>query len=513
MTHPFPEKTRRIYTESYDNFRKLHPKEYKGSEKKVKYRRAYAIFRTNEDNSYGFNTNLLTGIYAPWIHERFDHNIGVENCTTIIPGIYLGAECDGLNPKIVQFIDFREVKKGEKPDSYNTGSHFAVIVHVGKKQYLIDPFWHRFAEIRKRKRHHLKLVNKDKSVVRREFKEMLEYTPEEFAAMMERMKDPAQSLDMLVAGQKLYENHRVNKSNCEIMVYYDDEKNSLTTRLYVAHYGISDKGIYCNMFLDDKGEVQSSDIRFVLGKGAKWTQLGKEKTVTRSDFSKLERIRRLMTAAPKDKGLVEAVKDLDERNHKSLMELVDEMWDKLDDKERKIIRPQVLSRTLYEARDSEYVYSKSERDRKIRNLYKKEKKLNQELWKFRSEVNMHYRNIKRMEKDEAKRLRASRDRLHKKIKKVVDEASTLLNFRDNKNKAYHRRMDMLLFAEELEGYSVEEMQKIVEKRGLDYRYGYLAMIIDFIPFALKGRGDLELKVFIDKIKDKVAARRAKRLQD
>ena len=70
MTHPFPEKTRRIYTESYDNFRKLHPKEYKGSEKKVKYRRAYAIFRTNKDNSYGFNTNLLTGIYAPWIHER-----------------------------------------------------------------------------------------------------------------------------------------------------------------------------------------------------------------------------------------------------------------------------------------------------------------------------------------------------------------------------------------------------------------------------------------------------------
>ncbi len=509
MTHPFPERSRKLYQESFDSFKTLHPEEFKGSKKKIKYSRAYGISQTKF--SYGFNDNLLKGIYAPWPHEALDNSIYVDNCTTVIPRIYLAAECVDLDPQIVQFIDFRDVKEGKEHSGYRNSSHFAITVDVGRNyRYLIDPFWDKFNPIIKIGKHHMQLGKNGKSsAVRREFREVLEYTPEEFAAMIERLKDPAESLDMLVVGQKIYDSHPVNDKNCEVMVYYDDKKNVLTTRLHMFNYGISDKGLYCNLILGDNGDVTSYDLRFVLGKNAYWTKLGKEKTVARTDFSGVKKVKKLLKDIPKDKGLVEGIKSLEEECQDSLMELVDDLWNDLSESERRAIKPQVLSRTLYEDRDSECRFSKSEHDERIKKLYNRQRKLSKRMWKFSPAVMLHNWKIEKMDKKDGKRLDAKLEKLKKRNSKWINETDTLLRFRYIRGKVYHRRMDMILFAKELEGYSIEDMEEMVEEKDLDYRYGYLAMVSDFIPFALKGRKDLELKTFMDNIKEKVKARRSR----
>ncbi len=512
MTHPFPEKSVELYTRCFDNFKVLHPEEFKKSRKKVKYNSAYGLFKASDEFRYGFNSNLLMGIYAPWPHEAQEYQISVNNCTTIVPQLYLEAEIYGLDPKIFQYIDFREITEGEKEEYYVYTSHFAITVDVGKKdRYFIDPFFNKFGKIAKTGKHHIKIKQKDGTVIKRQFREALEYTPEEFAAMMERLKDPAESLDMLIAGQRIYkgDDHIVNRTKCEVMVYYDDTKNSLTTRLYFEHYGISDKGIYGTLNLDKEGNVDKTDIRFVLGKNSYWTILGKEKTIARTNFTKIQKIKKLLEDVPDNKRLVKGLKCLDEEKRDSLMVLVDKLWNELSEEEREIVKPQVLSRTLYEDGGKRYHYSKEEHDERIKELYKKEKLLNLEFWKFRNGIYLHGLKVEKLNKKEAKKLNAKRTRINKKINKVVNEINILLDFRHNKIKRYHRRMDMLLFAKDLEGYSVKDMEKIVEDKNLDYRYGYLAMVADFIPYTLKGRKDLELKTFMENIKEKVKARKSR----
>ena len=57
--------------------------------------------------------------------------------------------------------------------------------------------------------------------------------------------------------------------------------------------------------------------------------------------------------------------------------------------------------------------------------------------------------------------------------------------------------------------SPDDLARIVEEHGLDWRIGYLATVTDFIPYALEARKDLTLDLFIESLQRRVKARLAK----
>src|SRR3989338_11452171 len=62
------------------------------------------VYHIAKGFEYGFIGNLQTGIYAPYFHEARSYRISGNNCTTIIPTLYVYADLLGLNPQIVQFL-------------------------------------------------------------------------------------------------------------------------------------------------------------------------------------------------------------------------------------------------------------------------------------------------------------------------------------------------------------------------------------------------------------------------
>lgn len=165
---------------------------------------------------YGFVGNLQTGIYAPYFNEARSHRISGNNCTTIIPTIYVYADLLGLKPQIVQFFGFQDIvdKDDNDDETGPEGSHFALIVDGGKKgPYLLDPFWRVCGRLRERGEKFMKIgVSPAKPHLKRKFEHLVEYTPEQFAQMMDRLHDLAESLDMLVCGQKTFSEWHMHAS-------------------------------------------------------------------------------------------------------------------------------------------------------------------------------------------------------------------------------------------------------------------------------------------------------------
>src|SRR3989344_7079514 len=232
MSHPFPEESVQKEYEIIDIFKKendqLRPLQ-----------KAEALVETfEEDRIYGFQDNLRTGLYAPWPHERDAQHIMRYNCTTIIPTIYLWAEALGYEPQIVQFKDFRQLRSKRDKDKPTNNSHFGLIVDVKRKhRYLIDPFWEICNPIVERTPQRMVLgKNKRRERVVREYSALWEYSPEEFATMMNDLQDPIRSLEMLACGQKVDDQIFLNKEvGCTLMVYYERPQGTdmILTRLEI----------------------------------------------------------------------------------------------------------------------------------------------------------------------------------------------------------------------------------------------------------------------------------------
>lgn len=487
------------------------------------YTLASAVANAFIDSYYSFNDNLRTGHYAPYLHEKKEFDLVGDNCTTIIPEAYLFCEAVGLKPEIVQFFDFKDIKTKKDEEEAASPSHFSLIIDVGRKhRYFFDPFYHTFGPIRKQGEDYLAIGKcQGRPARKRTFRKILPYSAQDFVAMMDRLHDPAESLDMLVAGQRV-QVKTVAKKNCTYMIYYHDESNTVSTRLYVPQKPLTDKAIYARMTLNDEGDVSRLLLEGYLAKDHGWTSLVDPKKIFETDFSTARSLRRKLHGLKNKEGkkfrlqdherIASALSQADEKERGSLLRMADKMYQALSAEEKKRLHPLILARTLYESeRPAEkYLYTSEQHDARLLEKATYEKDENLKMKPLDDLLYFHGWRLKKLKKDELQKITRTKRRHGEKMQEIVEEINALNSLRHNDKKAYSRAMDKVLFSEALKGRTLDDLEKMVLDRTPDPRIGYLAMVADFIPFMLEGQEDLELRSYRQPIKEKVAARMKKK---
>lgn len=457
------------------------------------FRKACAAAGFFSDLNYGFYHHLRTGEYAPYEHEKQKLVIADHNCTTIIPNIHIFCSMLGLNPEIVQFIGFRDIEGKKDKDDSLAPSHFAVIIDAGRKQrYLLDPFWRTFGPILEEGDNYLRIGKfRESKAKKREFKSILRYSESEFAEMMDRLHSPAESLDMLVAGQKVEEDLRTEGIDCSLMIYYDD-RFTVSTRLDIPQVGVLNKAIMCHTTFDENAGVNEQVYEFFAAKEFRWMSLVNGKKIAQLGFSDIRKIKKAIKkghARIGPEGLEEIAGMLVNNNE--------------------AILPMVFARTLYEFErpGEEYVYSEEAHDERLLSLIEKEIGITERTNPLRDLLFLNAWKLKKFDRNMIRRTRHDLRRYEEKKPEIVDELNSLNRLREKNKKLYHRLIDMALFAQrKLNDKSVQQLGEMVEQRKLNPAFGYAAMVADFIPYACKQRKMLELAPFIDDIKSKMAAR-------
>ncbi len=504
MAHPFPEESVRKEQELMNLFKAENPKG-------KALQRAEAIVRTfKDDGIYGFMDNLRTGLYVPWPHERYDLNIQRLNCTTIIPTIYLWTDALGYKPQIVQFRDWRELETKKDKDKPRANSHFALIVDVGKKHpYLLDPFWGICNPIVEQTPTMMRLErNKKYGKVKREYTALWEYSPQEFAMMIDELHHPAQSLEMLACGQKVESGISLGKeASGTLMIYYDMPSNRVRTRLKIPQVAITDKVVFCNLDYNEEGEVERTSLELCLAKDTYWDGVIGKVVIAQGSFEELENIKKITDGLKlqKSKRRLGSLLQQQPKQTDGLCRLTTELYQRLTTEEKAGLQQRLLTRTLYELSESEkdYVTTEEERFAEIERLrakevdhFQKRRDLEERLWKDGWK-------LEKLEKTESRRLKSRRRRLDKRNDTVVSDLKELLILHWNDKANYHRRIDQVEFAKRWKKSSEEELTEEVRKRGYDPMIGYAAMVADFLPFVFEARENLELKKYQTSIGEKI----------
>jgi hypothetical protein len=463
---------------------------------------------------YGFLEYLAADIYAPTREERIKHNIMMFNCTLVIQPLSQLFEAHGIEHEIVQFLGFRTIQGRKDREDPLGNEHFAIVCKIEKegviKEYLADPYQQVFGEITEKKEKYWKIRRyQDFKKARREFQAVLYYTREEYAQLLYDLRDDAKSLDMLVAGQKIRESLPVAKINCQLMLYYADEPPALTTRLYIPQIGITDKAIHCTHYFNPQGKRERHELTLSLARTSTWHSLVEEQRVAVTDFPTLHKIKRLLgkkTNFSKQPRISELLLDEEiAKNRDQLLSIAGALYEGLSPEQQDALKPLVFMRTLYEAEAAgqEYVYNEERRDQRIKDMLREDIAYRDKLRTLDDLTWNNYWNFARTPKNE---LRASR-RKKKALEKEREERKfgELNRFRKYNTAAYHRTMDKILFAQEHAATLSEDFDRLVDER-MDWRIGYLAMVTDFIPYALEAKKELMLDLFMGSLERRVRAR-------
>ena len=471
----------------------------------------------NENVKYGFFDHLTQDNYAPTREERIKLQIDMFNCTTVIQPLYQRLEVYGMEPEIVQFLGFRNIQNKKDKEDPPEREHFALVVKIEKngviKEYLADPFHKICGEIVEKRQDYWKIKGCGTyKAVKRTFQSVLYYTKEEYAQMLYDMRYDGKSLDMLVAGQQVRKKHTVARINCSQMLYYADTPATLTTQLYIPQIGITDKAIHCAHLFDNDGNPQKRELTFSLTEDSTWHHLIGERRVAVTDYKTLQHVKRLFGKRTRFEKQPRVGQVLDAENmaakKKTLLEIADTLYNQLSPEQQAALKPLVFARTLYEAeaQGQEYVFDEEKRDEKIKNLLQEDLGYRDKI-RALDEITWHaYWNFSNTPKNEMRKA--------ERMKKIVKEKRVTLKFGDlntirkHNKPMYHRNMDKVLFAQQYEHTSSEELARLVEERGLDWRVGYLAMVTDFFPYAFGAKKDLELDIFMDSLQRRVKARLA-----
>ncbi len=504
MTHPFPEESVRKEYEQMELFKADNPK------RRV-LQTAETIIRTfKSEGVYGFIDNLRTGLYAPWPHERYDQNIGRYNCTTIIPTIYLWTEALGYKPQIVQFRDWRQLKSKKDEDKPRANSHFALIVDVGKKHpYLIDPFWEICNPIVERTPNTMTLgKNKRYGKAKREYGTLWEYSPEEFAEMVNDLHSPAQSLEMLACGQKVDGNLFLTKEvGCPLMIYYYAQTNRVSTRLEIPQVAITDKVIFCNLEYNKNGIVKNTSLELCLVKDTYWDGVIGKVAIAQGSFEELEKVKKIADRLRLQKNKRRLGSLFREQPEKTdeLCALAVKLYERLAPEEKAGLEKRLLTRTLYELTEPEkdYLTTEEERFSEIKRLRAEEKENNEKRRYLEDKLWKEGWKLEKLDRDESRRLKSRRRRLDKRSDKAFSELKDLLLLHWHDKAKYHRRIDQVEFGKKWKDSSQEELAEEVRREGYNPMVGYAAMVTDFLPFIFEAREDLELKRFQDSIGEKI----------
>ncbi len=509
-THVFPIETVEMIYEDARKFMHGNPRISKYS--------AAESFSSHSSTSYPFNFSgsLETGNYAVYLHEALKSRVTGFNCTTIIPILYLAYEAIGCKPEIVMFVDFEDkpTDPREKRKPYFFASHFSMIIDVGQKnRYLLDPYLTLFNPIVEQREGYLRIgKNGEIPALERNYGGIIPYTSQEFAELMERLRDPGESLDLLAAGQRAFHNRKVGYEDCNLMVYYDDAETKVTARLYIPQPGIMDKAVSAHHFFDPSGRTIQTTLDFLLAKNFAWDILKDPERVAIASFPA---IRKLDAALRKTGSLVKYPRIgsrllLEPTPLEEICSLSDGFMQDLTDLEKEGLVDRVLLRTLYEAEEptKEYVYSEEKRDARLMELIAQYHQADTQKNSLEQESFVYGWKIRR-NKNIEKRITRREQKINREITKICADMNKLLNLRYSNKHLYHRTMDKVLFADSLRDRTTEELQTMVRERNLDIRIGYLAMVSEFIPYVLSGRKHLELRYYIAPIREKIKARRLK----
>ena len=477
--------------------------------------RALGVMNTLQNWRYGFYYLMKEGMYAPYLHEQQTGSIPGNNCTSIIPILYIYCALSGLNPQIVQFRNFRNIKKETETEQGFNDSHFCVLVDVGKKnQYLIDPFQSIFGPILEQEKGYMRIGRiKDYPATKREFSSLVYYTPKEFVELYEHMRTPAGSLDVLTAGQKIYDGKPIAHADCDIKVYYAPDTNTITTRLYAPQPGIRDNVVFCRQPMDAQGHSLERRVELWKAKDRTWENLIEGKKIAETTLPELYELRRIAQSVVNLKQHQRLGRKLRNPEYteqrQALEDIVERIRQRTGEETLQEIQEQVLMRALYEATspEKEYLYSEEKRDARLRTaitkergLKKKSKPLEERLWEIGWK-------LEKVSPQERRRLYYRKEALSKKAKKIVKEIDGFNHLRSEHKSAYHRTMDLICFAEAMKDKPMEELQAMAQEQGAEEWVGYMAMIIDFFPFTLeKARKILTLDKFWKPLQEKVKAR-------
>jgi len=118
--------------------------------------------------------------------------------------------------------------------------------------------------------------------------------------------------------------------------------------------------------------------------------------------------------------------------------------------------------------------------------------------------------LERKSRLEAANLQVQDEKLEKEKEKHNAEYERWMSLRQWDQKGYALARDKYLFGESLNGRSFGDLTQQISDLGADMRLGYLGILADYLPFVFHKNTLLELKPFRASLKEKVAARRAKR---
>lgn len=509
----FPQETRDYYYEHIRKAKSLFPKDIT----KTKLSQTAAGFCDAYRSRYSFLTNLESGIYASYQHEMEKNHIFSYNCTTVIPSLYILYEALDLKPQIWQFFEFRDIQNNNKKEDEQKpfeSHHFSLTIELHNKIYLVDSFYENFGVITAQQHDNWKIRGRRgfKSCTR-EFSQVINYSESEFADMMHRLRDPAESLDMLVAGQRVYEGRTIAKTKTVIMVYYSDNPRKITARAFAEQPGIQNKVIYYHQHLNEQASVTDTTIQLYVAKESTWTGLVEPKKIATLSLAQLSTIRRLLsgvinyTNQERINAKIQAQKNISKKT--SLTDLVEKVFQNLTQTQQQTIRPSIYARTLYDATQpqKEYLYSTKKREQRLHELINKECQIRDQIKPLEDEKFLLGWKLIKKDSKRKKYLKTEIDRKYKEKKKIVEDIDQYNHTRKKNKYIFHRTMDKILFSQkQLKDKSLEDMAQMIKEHNLDWRIGYLAMIADYIPFVIDGKKDLELKVFLPSIQEKVRAR-------
>jgi hypothetical protein len=508
MVQAFPQGSVKLLQDQLDKFRKLYPKNVS-----TRFGLACSIAAGVGSMTYGFRDNLLLDQYSPFPHEAKEGQVAMVNCTTVIPYLYIPAELGGLNPQIVEFFDTSDEEKNRVSDypPMDSKGHYGIIIDVGRKhKYLLDTTMARFGPILEETSTRMRIgKNGGYLPVIRTFSRAERRTPEEFAAMMRAAQEPGKSLDMLIAGQRMWFGKKTAQADCTFMVYYEDSENRLFTRMYIPQPGISDKVIFCNMYMDDEGTIKRKTLSLYTARAPNWDTLLRPRQIGEATFRELLALRRAAKTLGKNKKLRLGPLFLDasfsERSR--LLEIIERIDARLPNQEH--IRRQLVMRTLYEGTnpDQEFVYTQEDHDRRVIELMKEEERVRLERIPIITKTDMHKFKVRRLERRQAARLKRESDKLDRRKRRLDLEVSKLLAQKEREKEIYRRTQDMIIFAQNRTKISTAELEEEAKKQYLEPVIGRIAMIEDFARYAQAGRKDLEFRTFMDPIPSKIRARK------
>ncbi len=476
---------------------------------------------SKDEGHYGFHAHLSTGNYTPYGHERREQRINTFNCTTVIPEIFIDYHLVGLNPEIVQFFNFQTLEEKEDREKPAETSHFALTFDLHGSRYLCDPFFHLFGPIRHQDEHQMIIRNKssNKKVVRK-FEKLLEVTPESFHNLMMRMRKPEHSLEMLIAGQLIFPKSNSYEGVSRTWVYYNDELNRLSTRLYLDSSWISDKALFMHQDLDDEGKVKSRHFELYYAKDFTWNYLVSPMAVARFSKYEMQQLKHLyhdLLREGEDSrrtinqrlGVAFAQEGRSETKTQ-LLHFAESMMTRLSHDEREDLQLMLLSRTLYECSvlERDYLSTQKERDDLIVEEGNRFSALSTEglnLYSLHGLIKMGVLSVD----PRIKRINNQRTTQINKEMEKADLASSFGWVKKQKRSHYDQVLDLVLYAtKEVNHLSLEQLESKVTSEGLDTRIGYLAMVRDFLFFLDAGAMfNLSLSHYLPDLCSRVKARR------